>query len=77
MSEWQEIETAPESEITPDGWPVPTRILLWGRGTGVRTGDLFNWRGQLRANIVNLHGDAIESWGVTHWQPLPGPPEGE
>lgn len=74
--EWQPIETAPETETDKGGWPVRNRVLLWGRNVGVRTGELCNWKGILSASISNLHGNAVDDWGVTHWMPLPDAPKG-
>jgi len=74
VTEWQPIETVPPSDIT-NGWPIGVRVLLYSKTTGIRSGDIYNWAGRVRASITNLHGDAIENWGVTHWMPLPEPPK--
>lgn len=70
MSEWQSIETAPETE-----WGKTTACLLYSREVGVRSGAVGRNGNHVWAHIASLHGNAVEDWGVTHWMPLPAPPQ--
>ncbi len=71
--DWQPIESAPPADWTKD--EKPTRALLYGPRIGVRDGEVGNFRGHLFGSVSNLHGNAVEDWGVTHWMPLPPPPQ--
>jgi hypothetical protein len=60
--EWQPIETAPENE---------TILVCQARNRIIRTARGKNEQGNWRTGADPM--DYIA--GVTHWQPLPAPPE--
>jgi hypothetical protein len=74
--EWRDVASLPATPDPPAGksWPLGTEYLLWGERIGVRIGEVWNWRETVRANVPGLNGCAIEHWGVTHFMPLPPPP---
>jgi hypothetical protein len=69
--EWQPIETAPETAWGDRG----TDALLYSPEFGVKAGDIGNYGDGPRAHAGGYHGCAVRDWGVTHWMPLPAPPE--
>ena len=68
--EWQQLSTAP---LTRDG----VEVLVFSPQIGQHvarmhrlTGSELPW-----VNVPCFNNDAVEHWGVTHWMPLPEPPE--
>lgn len=69
---WQPIEDAPRAESYD---VAPTPMLLFGPETGITLGQAAIYPdGKCRGSAgSHLHGQIME-WGVTHWMPLPEPP---
>ena len=67
--EWQDIETAPLSDVYSDDPQI--NVLLWSPEFGVQIGYVFlRKNGEVKpmaAGFVNVK--------FTHWQPLPSPPK--
>jgi hypothetical protein len=72
MSDWKLISNLPETD--PKFLGNGIRVLMFSPQFGIRTGEAFNAHGRKWANVGNLHGNAIDDWGATHWMPLPEPP---
>lgn len=72
MSEWQKIETAPE---TASG-TAPKDALLYGPTLGVRCGRAGRYSdGWVFAGVAHINGNLAMDGCVTHWMPLPDPPK--
>lgn len=65
MSEWRPIETAPKDGST---------ILVWN---GQLVFDVWWWEedGAWVDGATDAYDDYTQYTGLTHWQPLPAPPE--
>jgi len=71
VSEWQPIETAPIRDLLNEG---PFACLVYSKETGVKTGRVWRYaEGHVGSGTADsFHGD----WNITHWMPLPEPPNG-
>jgi len=69
---WRPINEAPQIKWGEPGFCA----LVWSAQFGVRDGIIGNSHGHIFANVGNLHGNAVDHWGVTHFRPLPPPPAG-
>ena len=71
MSAWHLIETAPDV-----AWGMtPVSVILYGRSFGVHTGRAAkNPDGTVHADVAWISGNIAGS-DVTHWMPLPDPPD--
>jgi len=68
MYEWQPIETAPR-----DG----TKVLLLSQiGIFVGSYDTYDVWGRWALEL-SISGDGVDQECITHWMPLPKPPESE
>ena len=64
--QWQPIETVPEDvEVLIGGWQGSE----WKQSTATNTNN--NWR---LSEIGSWAADAIPSFDITHWMPIPLPP---
>lgn len=70
MTGWQPIETAPAVE-----WGKSVEALVYSPQLGIKSATIGSNNGYIFASVSSYHGNAVESWGVTHWMPLPAPPE--
>lgn len=73
MSDWKPLDTAPKVEPLDS----PATVLLWvadggGKGSGCHAfGRVYRYAdGTTRAVASGFSGE----WNVTHWMPLPTPP---
>lgn len=75
-SAWLLIETAPDTPATEaEPWGKSIRVLVYSPQLGTCAGSLHRWPGHpATVNVASFHGDAVEHWGVTHWQPDLAPP---
>lgn len=69
---WRPISELPETD--PKFLGNGIRVLLFSRQFGIRTGEAFNTHGRKWANVSNLHGNAIDDWGASHFMLLPDEP---
>lgn len=70
MSEWKTIDSAPQK---PFG--ERTSALVYSNKLGVVSATISNFGNGIYVSVNSYHGNAIENWAVTHWMPLPQPPE--
>lgn len=68
--EWRSISTFGET-----GWGETEHVLVYSPTLGVKDAYAGCFRGSIHVSIGSYHGNAVEYWGVTHWMPLPNPPE--
>ena len=61
---WQPIETAPK-----DG----TKVDLWA--SGERLTDFYFDGAEWVNDAVSMYHMGLYPWDITHWQPLPDPPD--
>lgn len=69
LPEWRLVEDMPKTDPR-----TGIRVLMYSRQFGIRTAEAFNTVHGKWANVGNLHGNAIDDWGASHWMPLPEPP---
>lgn len=78
MSGWQPIETAPKDGTIIDLWVVCSPAWRPPNGEWDRYADCSFREGRWREFNIQL-GEWIsiedENWTVTHWMPLPEPPQ--
>lgn len=68
---WQPIESAPVIQGWLDG---PPRCLVYSKEFGIQMGRAWRYpNGDARGQGDGFNGE----WNVTHWMPLPEPPEAE
>lgn len=75
-SEWKPIEEHPVT-VQNGNDSNPLKSLLYGPQTGIVIGNVFMFPDRMEpiATCAGLHGNLIDDWGVTHWMPLPDPPQ--
>lgn len=82
MTGWQPIESAPKDGTVVDLWAKRWRAQTDDFEFARFTGLLWDERHRTWAKPTNggltldLAGGPGPDWRVTHWQPLPEPPEG-